>query len=322
MQCKALGFAQSLILLVSLLFVCSDTVCLETDSEPLEVSKKPDAEVAKFLFAIDRFSEQQKFAAPMGVFYDRHSDEIYVADTGNSQVDVFDAEGQPRFQISGFQGLKAPLDIVVDKESQIYVSQMGTNAIQILDFRGGHLADLYAPNSAPITPGRLCFDSEGNLYVADRKKSEILIYNATGDFQFRFGEGGEGIGKFRLISGVAVDSRGRIYVTDAKQAPIQVFDRKGRFLLSFGRRGVRDTDFAFPSGICIDEKDRIWIVDMFKHQVRVLKSDGTLLFQFGNYGVGPGQLFFPVDIALDGAGRAYVLEKGANRLQVFEIHGW
>ena len=322
MKYKTLGFAQSLTLLLFLFSVCSDIICWETDSVPLEVSEEPDEEVAKFLFVIDRFSEQQKFAAPMGVFYDRHNDEVYVADTGNDQIDIFDAEGIPRFQIDHVQGLTAPLDIVVDAESQIYVSQMGKAMLQLLDFRGEHLADLYAPNSSPFTPGRLCFGLEGNIYVVDRKAAEILVYDAAGDFLSRFGERGKGVGKFRMISGVAVDSTGRTYVADSRQIPMQVFDRTGRFLLSFGERGGRDAEFSFPGGICIDEKDRIWIVDSLRHQVKVFKTDGTFLFQFGVFGKEEGQLFFPIDLALDGKGRAYVLEKGANRLQVFDINGW
>jgi len=322
MQRKAPKFIQFLVLLISLFPVGLDTVSSETGDVPPQLAEESGEEIAKYLFAVYGFSEEQKFSAPMGIFYDKYNDEIYVADTRNNQVDVFAPEGQPLFQIRAEQGLKAPLDVLVDAESQIYVSHTGKNALQLFSFRGEHLADLYAPDETPFSPGRLCFDSEGNLYVVDKKKAEILVYDAAGDFKFRFGGRGEGEGKFRMISGVAVDGAGQIYVVDSRQASTQIFDNTGRFLLSFGGRGVRDSEFSFPSGICIDEKDRIWVADAFKHQVKVFETDGTFLFQFGVFGPEPGRLFFPIDLALDGKGRAYVLEKGANRLQVFEIHGW
>ena len=322
MQHRIFGYIQFLILLITLLLVGPDTACSEIVGVPPLPPGESEEEIAKYLFTVDRFSEEQKFSAPMGIFYDKHHDEIYVADTGNNQVDILDAEGRPQFHIREDQGIKAPFDVVVDAVSQIYVSQMGKDELQLFSFRGEHLANLLAPGSTRFSPGRLCFDSEGNLYVVDRERAEILVYNAAGDFQFRFGGRGEGSGKFRLISGVAVDSIGQIYVADSKQIPIQVFDKTGLFLLSFGKRGVRKGEFTFPGGICIDEKDRLWVVDMFRHQVKVFKADGTLLFQFGAFGTEPGQLFFPVDLALDGKGRAYVLEKGINRLQVFEILGW
>ena len=258
----------------------------------------------------------------MGVFYDKYHNEIYIADTGNDQIDVFDADGQPHFQIRNAQGLKAPLDVVVNRENQIYISQMEKSNLQLFDFRGGHLGNLYASNDAPFKPGRMCLDADERLYVVDRERAKILVYDAEGKFQFQFGGKGEEKGKFRLISGIDVDSAGQIYVADSKQSPIQVFDRNGQFLLSFGSYGPDAQDFAFPGGICIDEKDRIWIADTFKHQVKVFRTDGSFLFQFGTFGTEMGQFFFPIDLTLDERGRIYVLEKGANRLQVFEIQAW
>jgi DNA-binding beta-propeller fold protein YncE len=331
MKWGTVGLLQFLILLIaSLSSVSSSVAYLETDEssqQSLEATGKKEVFAdkgfsVKFLFAIEGFSEEQKFAAPMGVFYDKYHDEIYVADTGNDRVDIFDADGQSRFQIRRVQGLKTPLDVVVSRENQIYVSQMEINYLQLFDFRGRHVRNLYAPNVAPFKPGRMCLDVEGKLYVVDRERAKILVYDADGNYQFQFGGKGEGEGKFRLISGVDVDSAGRIYVADSKQIPIQVFDSNGQFLLSFGSHGHRGGDFSFLGGICIDEKDRIWIADTFRHQVKVFRTDGSFLFQFGTFGTEIGQFFFPIDLALDEHGRVYILEKGANRLQVFEIHGW
>jgi tripartite motif-containing protein 71 len=273
----------------------------------------------KSLFVIDGFSESQKFAAPLGVYYHQRHDEIYVADTGNHQVAVFDAQGQPRFHIRAVHGLKAPIDVAVTTEEQIYVSQMEKSHLQIFDFRARHLANLYGPEDAPFKPGRMCLDAQGRLYVVDRAEARILVYDAEGSFQFQFGAKGKGQGKFRLISGIAVDSAGRIYVADSKQQPVQVFDRDGNFLRAFGRRGSRLEEFSFPGGIHIDQNDRIWIADTFRHQIKVFSTDGSFLFHFGRFGTQVGQLFFPIDITLDQYGKIYVLEKGANRLQVFKI---
>ena len=299
-------YRSGLITLCSMLLVLNTALAFQSDLPATEVS-------VETLFVIDGF------LAPLGVYYDQLHNEIYVADTGNNQVAVFDAEGLPRFQIRAEQGLEAPLDVAVDGEGQIYVSQMERDSVQIFDLRGGYLADLPSPDPAGLKPGRLYLDAEGRLYAVDRGRASVLVYDAEGDFQFRFGGKGEGEGKFRLISGIAVDRAGRIYVTDSRQIPIQVFDKTGRFLLSLGRRGPREDEFAFPGGICIDQKDRLWVVDTFRHQVKVFDSDGSFLFQFGAFGTEKGKLFFPVDVALDGSGKIYVLEKGANRLQVFEI---
>jgi DNA-binding beta-propeller fold protein YncE len=319
-----------LLILITLLFSGSSPVAssyMETDDSSRKAVEVPAEESlfaangvsVKFLFVIEGFSVEQKFATPMGVFYDNYHNEIYIADTGNDQVAVFDAGGQPRFQIRSVHGLKAPLDLVVNSENQIYVSQMEKSYLQLFDFRGRHLENLSALNAAPFKPGRICLDAEDKLYVVDRERAQILVYDEEGNFQFQFGGKGEGEGKLRLISGIDVDSTGRIYVADSKQRPIQAFDRNGKFLFSFGSHGPREEEFSFPGGISIDEKNRIWIVDTFRHQVKVFRTDGGFLFQFGIFGTKAGQFFFPIDLALDEQGKIYVLEKGANRLQVFEI---
>ena len=322
MQNRVLGLIQPLILLASLFFGVSNMVHSETGKDSQQLVEESDKKPVKFLFAIDGFSEEQKFAAPRGVFYDKYRDEIYVADTGNNRVAVLDADGGQRFQISAAHRLGTPLDVVVDQEGQIFISQLGRKRLQLFDFRGGLLAELYGADNASFMPGRMCLDAEGKLYVVDREKAEILVYGANGDLQLQFGGKGKGEGRFRLISGIAVDSVGRIYVADSQQIPIQAFDRDGQFLRSFGSYGFKAEDFSFSGDICIDEKDRVWIVDVFRHDIKVFGVDGSFLFHFGTFGTGLGQFFFPTDVALDGRGRVYVLEKGANRLQVFEIQGW
>lgn len=301
-------------ILCSILFALYSPL-LALSSPPVAADELP----VRPLFVIDGFSKGQKFAAPLGVFYDKRHHEIYVADTGNDQVDVFDADGQPRFQIRSTHGLKTPIDVVVDPYDQVYISQMEKSCLQILDFRGRHLADLHAPDATPFKPGRMCFDAEGNLYVVDREKARILVYDPEGNLQSQFGSKGKEEGQFLMISGIATDSAGQIYVADSKQRPIQVFDRNGKFLRSFGKHGPRQEEFSFPGSISIDEKGRIWIVDTFRHHVKVFKTDGSFQSQFGAFGTEVGQLFFPIDIALGEYGRIYILEKGANRLQVFEI---
>jgi len=305
----------SMYILFYMLFVFSHTLFAQNPalSDPnSKISLKP-------LFIINKFSKEQNFSSPMGIYYDKYHDELYVADTGNNQVDIFDIDGQPLFQITSIQRLEAPIDVIVNMNGQIYISQMERKQLQIYNFRGNYITDLHTPNDVPFKPGRMCLDSKGNLYVVDREKARILVYDAEGNYLFQFGERGEGQGKFQLISGIDVDNNGRVYVADSKQIPVQIFDSQGKFLTSFGTHGTDDHEFSFPGGISIDKKDRIWIADTFRHQIKVFKTDGSFLFQFGELGTESGHFFFPIDLAIDEHNKLYVLEKGANRIQVFEI---
>lgn len=52
------------------------------------------------------------------------------------------------------------------------------------------------------------------------------VYNADGEFLFKFGSHGEGNGQFNAPTGVAVDANGNIIVADWGNSRIQVSLRK------------------------------------------------------------------------------------------------
>lgn len=52
------------------------------------------------------------------------------------------------------------------------------------------------------------------------------MYNADGEFLFKFGSHGEGNGQFNAPTGVAVDANGNIIVADWGNSRIQVSLRK------------------------------------------------------------------------------------------------
>lgn len=52
--------------------------------------------------------------------------------------------------------------------------------------------------------------------------SLLQVYNADGEFLFKFGSHGEGNGQFNAPTGVAVDSNGNIIVADWGNSRIQV----------------------------------------------------------------------------------------------------
>lgn len=56
--------------------------------------------------------------------------------------------------------------------------------------------------------------------------SFLQVYNADGEFLFKFGSHGEGNGQFNAPTGVAVDANGNIIVADWGNSRIQVSLRK------------------------------------------------------------------------------------------------
>jgi DNA-binding beta-propeller fold protein YncE len=99
---------------------------------------------------------------------------LYVADSCNHRIQVFDPEGQ-LLRAYGRAGdalgeLSYPYDVRVDAAGRQYVCEFGNSRIQVFDAFDRPLEVLGGAGSAPgrlNNPWSIALDSRGNLYVAD-----------------------------------------------------------------------------------------------------------------------------------------------------------
>ena len=73
-------------------------------------------------------------------------------------------------------------------------------------------------------------DDEGNFYVTDWDKREILKYDPSGKYIRTIGRKGQGPGEFQNLSVVRFDRKGTLYVTDLSSQRISFFDKDGTYL--------------------------------------------------------------------------------------------
>lgn len=72
----------------------------------------------------------------------------------------------------------------------------------------------------------LCVTAECHSPIRCPVYSFLQVYNADGEFLFKFGSHGEGNGQFNAPTGVAVDANGNIIVADWGNSRIQVSLKK------------------------------------------------------------------------------------------------
>jgi tripartite motif-containing protein 71 len=120
------------------------------------------------------------------------------------------------------------------------------------------------------------------LFVADRKKHEILVYAADGELQFTFGSRGSGPGQFFRPAGVAFDaSRDRILISDKDNHRIQAFSSDGRFISTFGTKGHRPGQLNYPWGLASSpDGSLIAVADSRNHRIQLFTAEGLFLRQF------------------------------------------
>lgn len=108
-----------------------------------------------------------------------------------------------------------------------------TNLIHIKTINGP------TPTDSFEKPHSIALDKDNNIYVADSKKSRIVVFDKNGNFKFKFGIPATlkeikarkvTKGKLILPTSIAVDNEsGNIYVADVHRHAILVFDSKGKF---------------------------------------------------------------------------------------------
>ncbi len=130
-------------------------------------------------------SKPGEFNRAEGMCVDR-SDRLYVADSCNHRVQVFDPDGKWLRSLgqagSGPGELSYPYDVQVDEHGTVFVCEFGNSRIQVFDADGRSLEIVGGPGAAPgrfSNPWSVALDTNGNLYVADagnHRVQKLLAY--------------------------------------------------------------------------------------------------------------------------------------------------
>jgi len=215
-------------------------------------------------------SEQQRFAAPVGVAW--ANDQLFVSDAQLHQIIQLDRTGRVvrRF---GETELIRPVGIAyVPQRREFYVVDGGAHLIAVFDSSGRSVRTIGGRGTQPGEfnfPTHIAFDGTARLAVADTGNFRVQVLDLEGNCRRVLGRKGDAAGDFALPKGVAFDGDGHLYVWDSQFENVQIFDRTGRLLLAFGREGRNPGEFWLPSGIAIDHQNRIWIADGGNRRIQV-----------------------------------------------------
>ena len=174
------------------------------------------------------------FLGPRGVAVDAQG-RVYVADTGNKRIVVFDADGKFLTQF-GAAGLDAgqfdePVGVAVAPDGTVYVTDTWNQRIQaFVPSLDGMLfvpflqwdVNAWFGQSLENKP-LIAVNAAGHVFVTDPEGFRILEFDANGVFVRAWGDFGVGLSEIGLAGGVAVDAQGRVWVADAGNQRIMRF---------------------------------------------------------------------------------------------------
>ncbi len=175
---------------------------------------------------------------PVGLAIDTENRLLYVVDTQQDQVIVYDADTLKLLRRIGTGG------------KNHYLTTPG---------------DFGAPEGVAL-------DQDGNVYVTDTLNNRVEIFDADGNFISLFGKHGDGPGYFARPKGIAVDSDGHIWVADAMEDRLQVFNREGQLLTYIGQgHGELPGQFKALVGVAIDKKNRVFTSEQEPGRVQMFR---------------------------------------------------
>lgn len=125
-------------------------------------------------------------------------DRLFVTDLASASVRIFDkTTGQAlgAVPIKGEKSLKArlqaPVNLAVDKQGNLYVSDMGLFQVLEYDTQGRYLRSFGSQGDSPgqfARPKGIALDDDGRLYVVDAAAQVVQIFDQKGQLLLYFGE--------------------------------------------------------------------------------------------------------------------------------------
>ncbi|WP_162601094.1 SMP-30/gluconolactonase/LRE family protein [Occallatibacter savannae] len=174
---------------------------------------------------------------PVGLAIDTTNRFLYVVDTQQDQVIVYDADTLKLLRRIGTGGKNhflttpgdfgAPQGVAVDADGNVYVTDTMNNRVEIFDADGEFISEFGKHGDGPgyfARPKGIAIDADGHIWVADQMQDRLQVFNREGKLLTYVGMGhGELPGQFKTLMGVAIDKRNRVFTTEQEPGRLQVF---------------------------------------------------------------------------------------------------
>ncbi len=258
---------------------------------------------------------------------------LYVADSGNNRIQVFDADGEflHSWGASGsaIGEFSEPWSVAVDDEF-VYVADtwnhrvqkftldgefvaiLGTAGAANPDIAEGDLGLFFGPRDIELLP-------DNQLLVSDTGNHRLQIISRDGEPLAQVGGFGAQLGQFNEPVGLATSPvDGSVFVADTWNGRLQQFT-PDLFALNewpvdaWDSQSIDNKPYA-----AVDSAGNVYVTDPEGYRVLIFSADGEYLGRFGHFDTGTGGFGLPNGIAIDGDDYVYVVDATNNRVLKFE----
>ena len=259
-------------------------------------------------------TDDDEFDDPRDIILDKNANKIYVVDSNNDRISVFEDDGDFDFEYGTFCDIAA-------------IQNCNDNA-------DGADEDGDGQFNNPLAIAR---DALGKFFVVDSDNERVQIFDDDGEFQLKFGSSDSGLDEYLgNAKGIVIqESTNEILVSNIERDSISVFDSDGDFMFEFDSFNGND-DFQNPTFMIIDNSQQmLYVADSGNDRIVIFELvtgttcpsgteeavDGVCFVkEFGSSGNDEGEFDDPAGLAYDSTDDLlYVADSDNNRIQIFEI---
>jgi len=210
---------------------------------------------------------------------------LYVVDTGNHRLQLFDLQGNLQKTIGGFgfniDQFDRPVDIWVQSLINIYVSDYNNERLQRYDGNMNYISSL-ASNTADamefqfLEVASCAVNSQKDLFLLDRGENKIIKINRHNQKERSFGAYEAGEGELEQPHQLDIRSQKFLVVSDVARKAVIQFDFFGNYSGKF-----ESDDFKAPAGLAVSNQDEIFVADPVVRAVFYINPTADRIQQVG-----------------------------------------
>ena len=254
-----------------------------------------------------------------GIAIDENNKLIFIADWGNSRVQIVSFEGQFMTKF-GQDTLKRSYCITVSDE-HVFITDIGLHALLKFDRNSYELVmrtgNQGSENGQFNYPSGLCIDYSGDILVADRNNNRVSVFSKDLIFISNIG-----IGQLKEPTDVKLTPDNVVVVLDGSSKCVHFYSKNGHLLNSCISRGEGPDCLVYlTTFFCLDLAGNIIISDKGNHRIKIFSQSEQLIHTVGREGAGIGEFMYPYGICISKLGTIFVLSNNPNfSIQCFSYY--
>ncbi|MFQ5453017.1 MAG: NHL repeat-containing protein [Candidatus Zixiibacteriota bacterium] len=247
---------------------------------------------------------------------------IYISDAGNNRLVRFNSDFSSDREIGGYGSSPGLFDrpsfISFDNGLNLMVSDEGNRRLTRYNSQLNFVDELiFNDIDDPLKfgyPSGIAFTKYGEVWIADREKNRVAVFDNIGRFDQFLGDFGYPGGQLNSPEKIIKDSDDNFIVCDAGNARLVYYDSFGNFI-----KEIKNKLFVYPISVT-EYNGNLWVLDGSNGRIYSLDKKGNILFEIGpNFPGSSKGLKEPSDIIFLPDRTLLISDTGNNRLLVLSI---